>query len=73
MTYWLKNRDYLKNLKDYEECVEHYFRPVRDNHQNFDSFLKSGEPQRLCGQFLDNLRKIASDGGLDYDKFSLDK
>jgi hypothetical protein len=67
---WLKNKDFLANLKDYDECVDHYFRPLRDNHENFDKFIKSNEPQRLCGKFLQELRKNVANGGLEYDNFS---
>jgi hypothetical protein len=67
---WLKNEDYLNNLRMYDECVDHYWRPLRDDHKKFDQFIKSSEPQRLCGEFLKRLRKNVAEGGLEFDKFS---
>jgi hypothetical protein len=68
---WLKNEDYLKNLRKYDECIDHYWRPLRDNHKQFDQFIKSSEPRRLCGEFLQQLRKNVLEGGLEFENFSL--
>jgi hypothetical protein len=65
----IKNDAYNKALKKYVLCAEHTFQSLKNDHVGLNNFINSREVETKCKNHFDELKKIVSEGGLDYDNF----
>jgi hypothetical protein len=63
----IKNKEYYNAVSKYSNCVNINFENLKRDHIKFDQFINSNEGRNLCKNYIDEIKKIVNEGGLDYD------
>ncbi len=65
----IKNKEYLKALVEYVDCVDIVFNQIKLK-RNFDHIINAPQNSKECFSQAEELKKIINNGGLDYDNFT---
>jgi len=67
---YFKDPDYLNNLNNYQRCINKVFANLKDNHKDFDLFIKNVNNSQVCANEYKVIKDKIDGGILDYENFA---